>query len=116
MVLKKALFFMEQHQQQLTEGTCCFIQYFILPFVLILLPDITVNEAHTVQWDDTYDVELYNRGSVSSIDNSTVGIKLTSDIQIEVTRSKNRKGDTYLGIHITHGDGVGDHAKGIIGM
>ena len=79
-------------------------------------PDITVNDAHTVQWDDTYDVELYNKGSVSSIENSTVGIKLASDIQMEITRSKNPEGDTYLGIYITNGDGIGDHAKGIIGM
>ena len=75
-----------------------------------------MNDAHTVQWDDTYDVGLYNRGSVSSKDNSTVGIRLTSDIQMEITRSKNPEGDTYFGIHITDGDRVGDHAKGIIGL
>ena len=75
-----------------------------------------MNDAHTVQWNDTYDVNLYNEGSVSSIENSTVGIKLASDIEMEITRSKNPEGDTYLGIYITNGDGIGDHAKGIIGM
>ena len=35
---------------------------------------------------------------------------------MEVTRSRNPEGDTYFGIDIINGNGIGDHAKGVIGM
>ena len=44
-----------------------------------------------------------------------VEIDLSSDIHLEITRTKTAEGDYFLGIMITHSNGLSDQTTGVMG-
>ena len=42
-------------------------------------------------------------------------VDLSSDIHLHITRTKNDEGDYFLGIMITHTDGLNENTSGVMG-
>ena len=84
---------------------------------LISISDITINDEDRFTWTESFKVPLDADKThyVSSKRNLVVEVDLSSDIHLHITRTKNDEGDYFLGIMITHTDGLSDNTSGVMG-
>ena len=79
--------------------------------------DITINDIDRYTWDEMFTAPLLSdmEASVTSRWGTDVKVQLSSDLLVHITRSKTTEGDYYLGIMITHSQGLSEHTTGVIG-
>ena len=83
----------------------------------IYISDITINDEDRFTWTESFKAPLDADKThyVSSKRNLVVEVDLSSDIHLHITRTKNDEGDYFLGIMITHTDGLSDKTSGVMG-
>ena len=81
------------------------------------ITDITINDVDRYTWDDQFTAPLLGEetASITCRWGTNVKVVLAPNIQLNITRTKMKEGDYYLGIMITQSQGLGENTTGVIG-
>ena len=83
----------------------------------MFVTDIKINDVDLYTWDDKFTTPLLGdeTASITCRWGTNVKVILSPDIQLNITRTKMKEGDYYLGIMITNSQGISEDTTGVIG-
>ena len=80
--------------------------------------DITINGESVFDWGQTFNMTLSDdsMSSVSSLDGGwVIEVHLSSNVKLQISRTQSLQNGFYLGLYITHSDGLDSNVEGVIG-